>query len=462
MKALTHRSLTTFLAVLLIFMLLQQCNQAGDSTFQSLMNAADGIRVINTHEHQRWTEGFGDHDYGLFHLVNTAYLQSDIVSAGGTYLDMGALDSMDLESWWEINGDALDYTRNTSYYSHFIKGFKKLYDFEDLYLTEENIHDLSAEVEEHYTDYRSWFDEAFRKAGFELMFLDQYWDPFNTEIDEEYYALVFHINPLVMQSSLKPGDPEEMPEIYRRAEEEGFSMGTLDDYLAYCDHLFRKNLESKAVCVKNSMAYSRSQDFEDVPYEVARELFARPSSSLSQEEAKKIQDFVFHWIIQKSAEYELPIQIHTGYLAGNGNVLDNGRPIKLNNLFLQYPEARFVLFHGGYPWTGEYAALGKMFTNVYLDLVWLPQISREEAVHALDEMFDVVPYNKFFWGGDCAFIEETTGSLEFGKDVVVEVLNRRIQRGLLTDEVAFEIIEHIFRENAIEVFQLEKRLGRSF
>jgi hypothetical protein len=103
-----------------------------------------------------------------------------------------------------------------------------------------------------------------------------------------------------------------------------------------------------------------------------------------------------------------------------------------------------------------------MFPNVYLDLVWLPQISREEAVHAVDEMFDGVPYNKFFWGGDCSLIEESAGSLQFGKEVVAEVLTRRIERGFLTREVAQEMIERIFRENAIEVFQLENRLGRSF
>jgi predicted TIM-barrel fold metal-dependent hydrolase len=171
---------------------------------------------------------------------------------------------------------------------------------------------------------------------------------------------------------------------------------------------------------------------------------------------------MFHWIIQKSVEHKLPIQIHTGYLAGNGNTLENGKPVKLNNLFLSYPEAKFVLFHGGYPWTGEYAALGKMFPNVFLDLVWLPQISRQEAVHALDEMLDAVPYNKFFWGGDCAFIEESTGSLEFGKEVVAEVLAKRIQRGLLTRDVAEEMIQSVFRQNAIQVFKLEEKLGKSF
>jgi predicted TIM-barrel fold metal-dependent hydrolase len=207
------------------------------------------------------------------------------------------------------------------------------------------------------------------------------------------------------------------------------------------------------------MAYSRSLDYDDVPYKVAETLFERPSASLNHDEAKKIQDFMFHWVIKKSIEYDLPIQIHTGYLAGNGNVLDNGRPVKLNNLFLQYPEAKFVLFHGGYPWTGEYAALGKMFPNVYLDIVWLPQITREHAIAALDEMLDCVPYNKFFWGGDCGLIEESVGSLEYGKEVLAEVLTKRVNRGLMTMEVANEVAEGMFRKNAIQVFQLEEKLA---
>ncbi len=446
----------------LICLLNQQCNQTHDSAYQTLMSYASELKVINTHEHQRWPEENGDLTYRLIHLINSSYLMSDVVSAGGRRMDWGRLDTITLNEYWKVNGKALDYTRNTSYYSHFIKGFQKLYDFSDLYFKETNFHNLSAQVEENYSNYREWFDEAFQKVGFELMFLDQYWKPFSTDVVEPYYALVFHINELVMHSSMRPDDEEELSGIYEKAREDGFSFSSLDEYLIYCNHLFSENIAKNAVCVKNSLAYSRSLDFEDVPIDVARDLFSKPSESLSSEEAKKIQDFVFHWIIQKSIEYDLPIQIHTGYLAGNGNTLDNGKPLKLNNLFLKYPEAKFVLFHGGYPWTGEYAAFGKMFPNVFLDLVWLPQISREEAVHALDEMFDCVPYNKFFWGGDCAFIEESTGSLEFGKDVVVEVLAKRIERGLLTKEVALDMIQRIFRENAIEVFQLEEKLGRDF
>ncbi|MDP4224098.1 MAG: amidohydrolase family protein, partial [Bacteroidota bacterium] len=211
--------------------------------------------------------------------------------------------------------------------------------------------------------------------------------------------------------------------------------------------------------IKNSQAYSRTLYYEDVPYGDAKILFDRPSSSLTPNEAKKIEDFMFHWIITEAIKYDLPVQIHTGYLAGNGNVLDNGEPVKLNNLFLKYRDARFDIFHGGFPWTGEIAALGKMFPNVYINLVWLPQISREEAIKALDVMLDCVPYNKFFWGGDCGLIEESVGSLEFAKDAVSEVLAKRVERGLLTEEIAFRIMDRIFRENAIEVFKLKEKLN---
>jgi hypothetical protein len=448
-------------AIALAFILVQ-CKPSNFNTASKIRKVLDELAVINTHEHQRSPHEIPDERHGFYHLLQFSYLNSDVHSAGSWGYEMEKLDSLGADELWDTYGPGLNYSRNTSYYGHFVKGFKKLYNFNDLYFTKDNIITLSGQIEENYQDYGAWFDKAFKKAGFDLMFNDQYWAPFNCELNDKYFALVFHINPLVMEASNKPEEGMEKGNIYKQADIDGFEIANLDDYLRYCDFLFKKNVEHNAVCVKNSMAYSRSLDYEDIPYEEAKKLYDKSSSSLTPQEAKKLQDFMFHWVIQRSVDHELPIQIHTGYLAGNGNVLDNGKPVKLNNLFLQYPEAKFVLFHGGFPWTGEYAAFGKMFPNVYLDIVWLPQISREEAVSALDVMLDCMPYNKFFWGGDCALIEETTGSLEFGKDVLVEVLTKRIERGLLTEDVAIDIARSMFRENAIEVFQLDRKLERDF
>jgi hypothetical protein len=435
------------------------CSKRSTSVYGALRQYVDSIQVVNAHEHQRWFPEYDGHAYNFYTLLAHTYLQADLVSAGGPGLKTEDINNGDLGALWETYGPALDFSRNTSYYSHFLSGFRLLYGFEDPYFTKENVRTLSAQIAENYSRREEWYEKAFRQAGFETMFVDQYWDPFNTELDGRFFTLVFNINPLVYsiasrEQLTKPDAPTET-NIYKLAEHEGSPVKTLDDYLAAADRLFEKFQAKNVVCLKNSMAYGRSLDYAEVTYDDAQRLFSRPSGSLSAAERKALQDFMFHWIINKSIALELPIQIHTGYLAGNGNVLENGRPAKLNNLFLKYPQARFVLFHGGYPWTGEYAALGKMFPNVSLDLVWLPQISREAAVRGLDEMLDTVPYNKFYWGGDCHFIEESAGSLAFGKDVVAQVLAARVERGLMTEVLAREIARGIFRDNAIRFFKLK-------
>jgi len=349
--------------------------------------------------------------------------------------------------------------------SRFFAQHQLLQPFSQRFFTKEGIRFLSEQIANNYKNPEVWYAEAFEKAGFETMFVDQYWAPFNIELDPRYFTLVFNINNMVSATTQRTmkyrEDTPSSQNLYKLAEEEVYSIKTLDDYLAFAGHLLKKFKDHRAVCLKNSMAYGRTLFYEDVPYEKAKVLFSQDSSSLSQDEKKALEDFMFHWICEKSIELDLPIQIHTGYLAGNGNNLENGRPIKLNNVFLKHRKAKFSLFHGGYPWVGEFVALGKMFPNVYLDLVWLPQISREAAVRGLDEMLDCVPYNKFFWGGDCHFIEETTGSLEFGKSVVAEVLAKRMNRGLLTEEVAKDIARRIFRDNAIQFFKLDEKGGLS-
>jgi hypothetical protein len=441
------------------------CSKTNDefSIKNLLKNFIDTIKVVNTHEHQRWFPQYDGLDINFYTLLNHSYLQADLVSAGAPRFDPESITKRDLDALWETYGRSLDFSRNTSYYSHFLMGFNILYGYNELYFTKEGIRSLSEKITENYKNRDDWYANAFEKAGFEIMFVDQYWAPFNTNLDSKFFAVVFNINNLVSATTQRTvkyrEDTPSSQNLYKLAEEEGYSIKTLDDYLAFADHLFQKFLDHHVVCLKNSMAYGRTLYYEDVPYEKAKELFTLDSSSLSQAERKSLEDFMFHWICEKTIELDLPIQIHTGYLAGNGNNLENGRPAKLNNLFLKYRKARFSLFHGGYPWVGEFAALGKMFPNVYLDLVWLPQISRESAVQGLDEMFDCVPYNKFFWGGDCHFIEESTGSLEFGKSVVAEVLAKRIERGLLTEEVAKDIALKIFRENAIQFFKLNEKLN---
>ncbi len=452
-----------FLIILIICT--TNCTRDKIKNYFKIREYLDTIQIINTHEHQRNPYDFSTDEYNFYHILNlSSYLKADLVSAGAPQLSLDIIEKHNLDELWDMYGPYLQFSSNTTFYHQFLYGFQVLYDFEDITFTRDNIQSLSPEIAKNYSDYDSWFDTAFKKAGFSIMFVDQYWNKFNAIIDHEHFALVLNIGDLVTCIKNRPSvlkDASNIQDVvFKRAKEENFTIGSLDDYLAYADHIFHQFLDHQVVCVKNSLAYGRTLKYGDVPYRRAKKLFARKSSSLNESERKELQDFMFHWVIKKSIKYDLPIQIHTGYLAGSGNTLENSRPIKLNNLFLRYPKAKFVLFHGGYPWMGEFIALGKMFPNVFLDLVWLPQISREAAIRALHEMLDCVPYNKIFWGGDCHLIEESVGSLQIGKEVVSQVLAERINKGLITEDTAYDIARRIFRENAIDVFKLKGKLGK--
>lgn len=446
--------------VSIVFFQTNSCKKSAKTTYERLMEHINTIKVINTHEHQREPSNYEGYKHNFYTILAHSYLKSDLVSAGAAPLPSDLIKQGNLDKLWDIYGQYLNYSRNTSYYSHLIRGFQVLYGFDQPYFSKEGIELLSVKIAENYNNRERWYEKAFNSAHFEIMFVDPYWDAFDMEFDSKYFAPVFNINPLLLvilkRAKVAKKYAPSVQRFYNLAEIEKYPLKTLDDYLTFADHLLQIFKERKIVALKNASAYWRSLDFEYVPYKQAKGLFAQPPSSLSDQQEKSLVDFMFHWIIEKSIEMDLPIQIHTGYLDGNSFIIERTRPIKLNNLFVRYPKATFILFHGGYPWTGEYTALGKMFPNVYLDIVWLPQISRQAAVKTLDEMLDCVPYNKILWGGDCEFIEESVGSLEFGKDIVARVLAMRVGRGLMTEQVAKDVATKIFRENAIRIFKLKE------
>jgi uncharacterized protein len=469
-----------FSVIVVCSLLLPGCKQTpspqSDRTCQQLLSYVKSIKKIDTHEHLLPNQGFfiyapGDYNQketNFYHVVCRGYLGADLSSAGApAKWDTQRLKEGNLDELWELYGKYLPYARATSYYHQLHEGFRVLYGFNEPYFTPENIKPLSRQISANYADFTKWFDTACQKAGFELMFLDQWWSQMNVNIDTRHFALVFRVDNLVDYSVLRSqfekassGDVNNNPFIL--AKQWNMPVKTLQDYLAVCDRCFKMNVEHHAVAIKIGPAYTRTLDIDEVPRSEAEALYSKPAESLAPLQKKRLQDFMFHWIVKTAAANDLPVQVHTGFLAGNYRSEDNANPIKLNPFILAHPEARFILFHGGFPWHGTIAALAKNIPNVSIDMVWLPQISRETAVAALQQWLDCVPYNKMFCGWDGHHIEESVGGLTVTEGVVAEVLADRVNNGRLTLEVAQEIARSIFRENAIREFKLEQKLSRKF
>ncbi|MEM3003864.1 MAG: amidohydrolase family protein [Candidatus Bathyarchaeia archaeon] len=181
-------------------------------------------------------------------------------------------------------------------------------------------------------------------------------------------------------------------------------------------------------------------------------------SGISLDEAKPLHDFMVHKVIQLAGEYSVPVQIHTGFHEGNENLIANTNPLNLTNLFMEYREVKFDIFHGAYPWIGECSALAKTFPNVYLDLAWLHVVSPYIAREALSEWLETVPANKILgFGGDYVFVEGSYGHSVIARDNIARVLTQKVEDGDLKLEEAKALARKILRENAKELFL--KRIG---
>ncbi|MBP1776136.1 MAG: amidohydrolase, partial [candidate division NC10 bacterium] len=235
---------------------------------------------------------------------------------------------------------------------------------------------------------------------------------------------------------------------------------SLNDLVGAMRAALDRYLLEGAVGIKIGIAYRRGLRFEKVTHGDAERVFARLFGHLGEgpswEEARPLQDYMFHRIIQAAVERDVPIQIHTGLQEGNGNVLENSNPLHLTNLCLEYGRAKFDLFHGGYPFTGELLALAKNFPNVYLDLCWLYIISPSASARMLHEAIETVPSNKIFaFGGDFIVPEGAYGHSVMARRVVSRVLTEKVEDGYLTEEEAATLAQRILRENPATLYRLK-------
>jgi len=162
-------------------------------------------------------------------------------------------------------------------------------------------------------------------------------------------------------------------------------------------------------------------------------------------------------LVELSARHGLPFQIHTGQARIQGS-----NPMLLVDLIEANPRTKFILFHGGFPWTGETGVIAMRHgAHVWVDSVWLPTLSYTAAKRAFHEWLEVMPSNRIMWGADCNHAEGIYGATEFTRRCLAEVLAEKVEQGDLLEEHALRIGRQILRENALELFpQLKDRLWK--
>ena len=240
--------------------------------------------------------------------------------------------------------------------------------------------------------------------------------------------------------------------------ETGITIATPDDLRAAFAALFDR-YGPLAIAVKAQHAYNRTLYWrERIDAEVAPVLeMVLAGRELTEDERLCLGDWCWARGVELAIEHNLPFKLHTGYLAGYGQMpIDRIRAGHLCDLLMRYPQARFVLMHIAYPYSDELVALAKQYPNVYIDLCWAWSIDPWTTRDFVRRMIHAVPINKLFaFGGDTSWPTASVAYAAQARAWLTHALQAEVDDRLLTERQAIAVAERLMHANQQECFDLD-------
>jgi len=219
---------------------------------------------------------------------------------------------------------------------------------------------------------------------------------------------------------------------------------------------------------KIGMAYGRDIYVADPTKHEAELAFnrlrsrARPTEGVHQDsgrvnahEARPLGDYLFHRVLERAHDEDVPVQVHTGYLWGHWGSLLGTNASLLLPIFEKYRRVRFDLMHASWPWVSELGAIAKNYPNVYPDLCWAWTMNPAASERALSEWLDAVPFNKIFgYGADTGFPWCDVGYALQARLGIAHVLEQKIAAGYFSPSTGEEVAAAIMLHNGEELLGL--------
>jgi len=411
----------------------------------------DEIRMVDTHEHLPPEAERNGKTIDLFSEFFSHYASSDLVSAGFPETKLEWLRNVEvpLDERWAKFAPYWERMRHTAYARSIVIAAKGLFGVDEI--SERTYADLSRKIAE--ANKPGWYRAVFKEeSGIERSILDGG----RTDCDRELFKPVVRCDAFTeVMSRAKVRELERT---------HGVTVRGLDTLEQGLEAYLAMRVAEDIAGIKIGLAYVRPLRFDKTTRADAERVLNRvlggefepgrfPESQVSWAEAKPLQDFVVHKVVELAERHGLPVQIHTGLHEGCGNYIVNSRPTDLANLFFEYPKCRFDIFHGGYPYSRELATLAKNFQNVYVDMCWMHIISPAASCAMLHEWLDMVPESKIMgFGGDYCFVEGVYGHAAMARENVAKVLTNRVVMGYIGESEARAQAVKLLRTNAAELF----------
>ena len=436
-----------------------------NNSYKDIRKHVDSIRLIDTHEHLPPESERVNKIVDVLSQFYLHYTSSDLISAGMSMEDLIYIKDtkIPLDYRWAVFEPLWEKIKNTGYSRCMEIAARDLYGVDGI--NSETYKQLSRKMMDRNREgLYNWVLKE--KAGIDICILDTLTHDY--QVDSDLFVPVLRVSEYT--------SPMNKKDLELLGKQFGNPIHNLGDYINLVKGRFDA-LKCKVAAVKIALAYNRSLHFEKRTYSEAEESLNKMYKTKGfhrvpiadteysetildgpgKEELLPLQDYLVHLTIQEASMRGLPIQIHTGLHEGNQNIVSNSNPELLVNLFLEYGDAKFDIFHGSWPYSSRLSALAKNFQNVYIDMCWMHIISPSRARSALDEWLDEVPVNKIMgFGGDYLCVEGSYGHSVMARENVAKVLARKVDDGIYDIDEAKKYATWILRDNPQNLFFPEK------
>jgi hypothetical protein len=428
-----------------------------NKSYQKIRNFIEEVPVIETHEHY---EGIchGNKEIDILQFIIRGCHQHDFMNAdiGSEKMVQCITNSKELfDKRYAAFEKVYKKTCYTGYIKAFLEGFKICWGIKDL--RKNSLLGLQGKIRKNRN--QKFFNNLYKKYKIKAAIVNmtkwEYMRKIVDKGDRHCHEICRYVFPLLTYHR----DINSKELLCRLEKYLKVNILTLNDYLEAFENYFKKSVKFGIVGIKDQSAYYRTINFKNIPQIKAEKIFDEiinhPRKVYSTEQVKDLDDFLFHRFMYIAAKYNMPVQIHTGHMAGSRNDIVKANPAHMTGVFDLHREVKFDLFHGSWPYMGELLFLGKNYPNVYIDLCWVHAIDPLYSVELLKRAIMTVAHTKILgFGGDAVWPEEQIGYLIQAKDNIAIALSDLIEMDWLNINDAKVIAKAILFNNPNNLFKL--------
>ena len=419
--------------------------------YEQLREYCEGIPLVDCHDH---TGACGPKYADPIQVVASGYFPSDLHSAvGDEQIAVINNGEMSIEDRWPVLEKAWRRTCHTGYAQVTRLVLKKFYGVDDLTLDalksmEGRLLDLSDEKA---------FDAILEEANIAVRIGD-IWPDTKKVLDG-----TLKLPPRTRLAVSLPGlhSIRDHAQVQNTAAAVGRHVTTLDEYLDACREILDGYKRFGAVTFKDQSAYNRTLAYRNPTRAEAEAVFNSfledPRKSAGYPDAiRPLDDFLFHELLRMARHLDLPVQIHTGHMAGVRNEIAKTNAVLLTPVLELHKDVRFDLFHANWPYGDEVLFLGKNYPNVAIDFCWANIIDPIYCQNLYKQALSSVPHGKIHgygsdYGGNA---DRAWAHASIARDNIAIALSDMIDLDWLDLDDAKRIARMWLFENANEFFRL--------